>query len=189
MSRPFSFVNGRTAAGVHRVNTLILLGRRFPSGNRGRRGEASGRSMVSRPQRQRQQQHQRAISHFSAGDCTERGRPVKALRCAPTAGAARKKRAALTNLPLRSCVLPANEKMRGAMGVGARRERQDSQRHHPLRLRRNERRTAEKHAASGERPGFVRCLSGLAFDIVSMVVRGGWRSSRGAGFRAARGTE
>jgi hypothetical protein len=32
---------------------------------------------------------------------------------------------------------------------------------------------AEKHAASGEHPGFVRCLSGLAFDIGSMVVRSG----------------
>jgi hypothetical protein len=60
--------------------------------DRCRRSKASGRSMVSRPQKQRQQQHQRAISHFSAADCTERERPVKALRCAPTAGAARKKR-------------------------------------------------------------------------------------------------
>jgi hypothetical protein len=59
---PFSFVNGKTAVGDNRVNTLILLGRRFPSGNRGRRGEASGRGMVSRPQRKRQQQ--RAISPF-----------------------------------------------------------------------------------------------------------------------------
>jgi hypothetical protein len=28
---------------------------------------------------------ERAISYFVAGDCTERGRPVKALRFAPTA--------------------------------------------------------------------------------------------------------
>ena len=46
------------------------------------------------------------------------------------------------------------------MGTGARRERQDVLRHHPLRLRRNEKRRAEKHAASDEHPGFVRCLSG-----------------------------
>ena len=46
------------------------------------------------------------------------------------------------------------------MGAGAQRERQDELRHHPLRLRRNEKRTAEKHAASGGHPGFVRCLSG-----------------------------
>ena len=26
-----------------------------------------------------------SVSHFSAGECTERGRPVKALRFAPTA--------------------------------------------------------------------------------------------------------
>ena len=56
------------------------------------------------------------------------------------------------------------------MGAGAQRERQDELRHHPLRLRRNEKRTAEKHAASGEHPGFVRCLSGLASGIGSKVV-------------------
>ena len=56
------------------------------------------------------------------------------------------------------------------MGAGARRERQDSRRHHPLRLRRNEKHGAGKRAASGEHPGFVRRLSGLAFDIDSMVV-------------------
>src|SRR5271170_1014337 len=44
-------------------------------------------------------------------------------------------------------------------------------RHHPLRLRRNEKRTAGKHAASGEYPGFVRCLSGLASGIRSRAVR------------------
>ena len=36
---------------------------------------------------------------------------VKALRYAPTASAAPKRRAALTRLPLRSCLLPAIEKM------------------------------------------------------------------------------
>ncbi len=56
------------------------------------------------------------------------------------------------------------------MGAGAQRERQDSQRHHPLRQGRNEKHGAGKHAASGEHPGFVRRLSGLAFDIGSMVV-------------------
>jgi hypothetical protein len=60
---------------------------------------------------QPQQQHQQVTSHFSVGDCTERGRQVKALRCAPTAEAARKKRAGLTRLPLRSCVAPLSEKM------------------------------------------------------------------------------
>jgi hypothetical protein len=57
------------------------------------------------------------------------------------------------------------------MGSGAQCERQEERRHHPLRLRRNERRKAEKGVASGECPGFVRCLSGLAFDISSKVVR------------------
>jgi hypothetical protein len=45
---------------------------------------------------QPQQQHQQVTSHFSVGDCMERGRQVKALRCAPTAEAARTKRAGLT---------------------------------------------------------------------------------------------
>ena len=49
-------------------------------------------------------------------------------------------------------------------------ERRDELRHHPLRLRRNEKRTAGKHAASGEHPGFVRCLFGLASGIGSKVV-------------------
>jgi hypothetical protein len=31
------------------------------------------------------QRHVRVISHFFAGECKERGRPVKALRFAPTA--------------------------------------------------------------------------------------------------------
>ena len=57
------------------------------------------------------------------------------------------------------------------MGAGGQRERQDSRRHHLLRLRRNEKRRAKKHAASGVRPAFVRCLSGEAFDLGSMVVR------------------
>ena len=49
------------------------------------------------------------ISHFLAGECTERGRPVKALRSLrPLRGA---KNAALTNLPLRPVLLPAIEKM------------------------------------------------------------------------------
>jgi|SRR5271165_1377074 len=51
-----------------------------------------------------EKKEQREISHFSAGECTERGRQVKALRCAPTADAARTQHAALTNLRLRSCV-------------------------------------------------------------------------------------
>src|SRR5271165_2602919 len=51
-----------------------------------------------------EKKQRREISHFSAGECAERGRPVKALRCAPPADAARTERAALTNLPLRSCV-------------------------------------------------------------------------------------
>ena len=48
---------------------------------------------------------------------------------------------------------------------------EEEPRHHPLRLRRNEKRRAEKHAASGERPGFVRCLSGVAFGVCSWDVR------------------
>jgi hypothetical protein len=51
-----------------------------------------------------EKKEQREISHFSAGDCTERGSRVKALRFAPTADAARQQRAVLTRLPLRSCV-------------------------------------------------------------------------------------
>jgi hypothetical protein len=35
---------------------------------------------------------ERVISHFFAGECTERGRPVKALRCAPPADAAQRTR-------------------------------------------------------------------------------------------------
>jgi hypothetical protein len=57
------------------------------------------------------------------------------------------------------------------MGTGARREGQDVQRHHPLRLRRNEKRRAEKRVASDEHPGFVRCLSGVAFGVCSWDVR------------------
>jgi hypothetical protein len=57
------------------------------------------------------------------------------------------------------------------MGAGAQRERRDALRHHPLRLRRNEKLTAKKHAASGVHPGFVRCLSGVAFEVCSGGVR------------------
>jgi hypothetical protein len=48
-----------------------------------------------------------------------------------------------------------------------------------LRLRRNERRTAGKRAASGEHPGFVRCLSGFAFEV-----RSGCARSLAVGFAA-----
>ena len=47
---------------------------------------------------------------FSAG-VLERGRQVKALCFASTLWAARSKRAALTDLTLRSCLLPARKKM------------------------------------------------------------------------------
>ncbi len=57
------------------------------------------------------------------------------------------------------------------MGAGAQCEKQDSLRHHPLRLRRNEKREAGKHAVSGAHPGFVRCLSGVAFGVCSGDVR------------------
>lgn len=53
------------------------------------------------------------------------------------------------------------------MGAGARREKQVRKRHHPLRLRRNENSQLKKAAASGEHPGFVRCLSGVAFGVCS----------------------
>jgi len=59
------------------------------------------------------------------------------------------------------------------MGARARREQQDEPRHHPLRLRRNEKRRAEKRVASGVHPAFVRCLSGLESGIRSRAVRGG----------------
>ena len=36
-------------------------------------------------QRKIRRPRERVISHFFAGECTERGRPVKALRYAPTA--------------------------------------------------------------------------------------------------------
>ena len=52
------------------------------------------------------------------------------------------------------------------MGAAAQREKQDELRHHPLRLRRNEKRKAEKRVASGEHPGFVRCLFGLGSMVV-----------------------
>jgi len=57
------------------------------------------------------------------------------------------------------------------MGAEAQREGQDELRHHPLRLRRNEKRTAKKRAAFGAHPGFVRCLSGVAFGVCSGDVR------------------
>src|ERR1700688_3533185 len=56
-----------------------------------------------KPQREKPSGGKKGFSHFFAGERTERGRPVKALRFAPTADAARTKRAALTRLPLRSC--------------------------------------------------------------------------------------
>ncbi len=57
------------------------------------------------------------------------------------------------------------------MGAGGQREGQDERRHHPLRLRCNEKRTVEKRVAFGEHPGFVRCLSGLASGVRSRAVR------------------
>jgi len=64
---------------------------------------------------------------------------------------------------------------------GAQRERQDEQDTIPcaLRLRRNARRGAEKHAASGECSGFVRRLSGLVFEV-----RSGCACSSAVGFAA-----
>ena len=58
------------------------------------------------------------ISHFFAGECTERGRPVKALRCAPTAARRTKKRAGLTRLPLRSVCFQPSKKCEVKMGSG-----------------------------------------------------------------------
>lgn len=52
-------------------------------------------------------------------------------------------------------------------------------RHHPLRQRRNEKRRPEKRVASGEHPGFVRCLSGFAFEV-----RSGCACSLAVGFAA-----
>ena len=71
-----TFVNRKIAKCVHRVNTLILLA--FIE-NRTITVEASRVQDVLMPP-------------FFRGECTERGRPVKALRYAPTAGAAQKTR-------------------------------------------------------------------------------------------------
>ena len=49
----------------------------------------------------------------------------------------------------------------------------------PCASRRNERSTAEKHPVSGEHPGFVRCLSGFAFEV-----RSGCARSLAVGFAA-----
>ena len=98
------------------------------------------------------------ISPFFAGECTERGSRVKGLRFAPMNA---QKRAPLTRLPLRSVCFQPSKKCEKKWEPGQRESR--ATRHHPLRLRRNEKRTAGKHAASGEHPGFVRCLSGPAF--------------------------
>ena len=57
------------------------------------------------------------------------------------------------------------------MGAEAQREGQDELRHHPLRLRRNETAQPKKAAASGEHPGFVRCLSGRCPVRRSVLVR------------------
>lgn len=65
------------------------------------------------------------------------------------------------------------------MGAEAQREGQEELRHHPLRLRRNEKLTAKKHAASGERPGLVRCLFGVR--PVSRPAMNGGRSGRSIG--------
>jgi len=59
--------------------------------------------------------------------------------------------------------------------LGPQREGRDERRHHPLRLRRNEKLTAKKHVASGAHPGVVRCLSALVFGIRSKVIRAGQR--------------
>ena len=64
-----------------------------------------------------EKKEQGKISHFSAGEYTERGRRVKALRYAATAGAARLERAAWTRLPLRSCDASSQEKMGEEMGT------------------------------------------------------------------------
>jgi hypothetical protein len=109
------------------------------------------------------------ISHFPAGSVRSAGAASRVSAFAPMN--AHKPRA-LDPAPSPFCVLPAIEKCEKEMGAGgAVRKAKLGGRHHPLRLRRNERRGAEKHAASGERPGFVRCLSGLAFDLGSTVVR------------------
>jgi len=52
------------------------------------------------------------------------------------------------------------------MGAGAQPERQDSPRHHPLRQAAQRKRRAGKRVAPGERPGLVRCLSGLGSMVV-----------------------
>jgi hypothetical protein len=52
------------------------------------------------------------------------------------------------------------------MGAEAQREGQEELRHHPLRLRRNENSQPKNAAASGEHPGFVRCLSGIGSKVV-----------------------
>ena len=81
-----------------------------PTAGSNRRNQAPARRQVAAAgeretaARKKQRRGEAVISHFFAGECTERGRPVKALRFAPTADAARTKRAALTRLPLRSCL-------------------------------------------------------------------------------------
>jgi len=57
------------------------------------------------------------------------------------------------------------------MGAEAQREGQEELRHHPLRLLRNENSQPKKAAVSGAHPGFVRCLSGVAFGVCSGDVR------------------
>jgi hypothetical protein len=49
----------------------------------------------------------------------------------------------------------------------ARREKPDATRHHPLLEQGTTKTHGEKCAASGARPGFVRCLSGVAFGVCS----------------------
>jgi hypothetical protein len=64
---------------------------------------------------------------------------------------AAKNAAPLTRLPLRSCRASSYEKNEmEKWEPGARRERQDEPRHHPLRLRRNENRLIE-HTANDKR--------------------------------------
>jgi hypothetical protein len=59
----------------------------------------------------------RSFRLFSRHDCTERGRRVKPLRCAPTADAARTHRAGLTHLPYALlCLLRYGKKGRKKLG-------------------------------------------------------------------------
>ena|SRR5450631_752407 len=74
----------------------------------------------------------------------------------------RAQNAPLTRLPLRSCVASSHRKnVRKKWEPGRSGKARMSQDTIPCASRRNERSTAEKHAVSGEHPGFVRCLSGL----------------------------